>query len=44
MNDLKQVKRLTIDDKLMHYRWLVDHITKKNEFPIGQRVKFTSIY
>lgn len=31
MNYLKQVKKLTVDNKLMHYRWLTDHIAKNGE-------------
>lgn len=28
---MKQVKKLTVDYKLVHYRWLIDHITKNEE-------------
>lgn len=31
INDLKQVNQLTVDEKLMHYRQLANHITVNRE-------------
>lgn len=31
MNELKRVKNLTIDDKLLYYKWLLDHIAEAEE-------------
>lgn len=34
MNDLKRVTMLSVDDKMMHYRWVASHITEAGEnFP-----------
>lgn len=30
MKELNKVKKLSTKDKLMHYKWLVGHITETN--------------
>lgn len=37
MNDLRKVKKLAINDKLMHYKWLEYHIVE-----VGDRVAWIS--
>lgn len=31
MKDLKRVKKLSINDKVIPYKWLVDHIAKSRK-------------
>lgn len=33
INDLKRVKKLSMENRLLHYRWLVDQIVKKDKMP-----------
>lgn len=31
INDLKWMKKFIVDDKLIHYRWLANHIVENEE-------------